>query len=83
MIDISDLNARALVEMAKRIQDDIAAKLAHFGAGGWINQTDVGATGMQAVKIQAEVQGLSNALKHIQEVDRLLTGKIKPKEKAA
>lgn len=77
-----DLDVRALREMAKRLHEDIAQEHEAFAQGGWVNQQDVGASGMQAVRIQAKIAGLRAALKHAEETNKLLTGKVEaqPKE---
>ncbi len=80
MIDIPELDIRASREIAKRITEDIQRAYEDFGLGKWINRLDAGATGMAAVLIQAKIAGLSDALKHIQETDRDLTGRAPKKE---
>lgn len=69
--------------MGQRIVADIEREKDIFGAGGWIKQDDIGATGMQAVAIQCKIAGLSKALVHLQETNKLLTGKIEKKDRAA
>ena len=83
MIDIGDLNIRAMAEMAKRINEDIARAFGSFGQGGWINHGDVGATGMAAVLLQAKIAGLETALTHIRETEELLLGRGQKREKRA
>lgn len=82
MIDIPQLDLRALREMATRIQQDIAKLHEDFGLGTWINRADVGATGMAAVLIQSKIAGLAAALKHIEETDKALTGRATPKKES-
>ena len=71
------------MSLAKRIQEDITREHIAFASGGWINQGDVGASGMQAVRIQAKIAGLEASLVHLRETNKLLTGKIDSKKDRA
>lgn len=83
MTSLMDIEVRALREMGKRIQEDITREHQAFATGGWINQADVGASGMQAVRLQAKIAGLEAAMIHLHETNKLLTGKIEKKDRAA
>lgn len=80
MIQLAEIDVRALREMAKRIHEDIANTYDAFGKGGWINRADVATTGMGAVLLQAKIAGLNDALKHIEETDKALTGRAPKRE---
>lgn len=80
MIEIDSLDVRFGREMAKRLTEDIQQSYEAFGQGGWINRADVTATGMAAVLIQAKIAGLKDAMKHLHETEKALTGRAPKKE---
>lgn len=80
MIDIDELNVRALREVAKEIMQAMNKQHEDFGLGKWINRGDIGATGMAACLIYSKLDGLDEALGFIQHADKVLTGRTEKKE---
>ena len=72
--------ARFVQELQTRLTEDIQAAHASFGKGGWINRADAAATGMAAVLIQAKIEGLEVARKHLQQVYDAMTGKAEKRK---
>jgi hypothetical protein len=77
MIEIAELDIRGLRDVARRMYEDIQKSYSEFGHGAWIQRTDVAATGMAAVMLQARIAGLERALSHIEEADKIMTGRVK------
>ena len=74
---------RFVAEIKARITEDIEQHYANFGQGGWIKRDDVAATGMAAVLIQAKIDGMKLALKHVAQTHDAMTGKVEKKKDTA
>ncbi len=83
MIELPELDIRAMREVTKRIEADIASALREFAHGSWVKDNDVAATGAAALAIQRRIKGLEAALLHIAETDKALTGRAPKKENRA
>lgn len=74
---------RFVDEVKSRIIEDIQAAYNNFGQGRWVIRDDAAATGMAAVLIQAKIDGLNIALKHLSQAHDAMTGKAEKRQKEA
>ncbi len=74
---------RFVDEVRGRIIEDIQSAYDTFGQGRWMIRNDVSATGMAAVMLQAKVESLNTALKHLAQTHDAMTGKAEKKTKEA
>ena len=74
---------RFVDEVRGRIIEDIQSAYDTFGQGRWMIRNDASATGMAAVLLQAKIEGLNTALKHLSQAHDAMTGKAEKKKEAA